>query len=332
MAGVPLSEMMPFGAGNTPEGTDTALSMMIKALVGAPKKAIDAATGATPGLRREDYTDNPEAVQPNAPLYDAGARTAIDLAGVGTPMAASGAAGIFGGKLGIGADLSKLGKAEQMASDGMLPDAIRYSTGWHRSPADHLWRYEIPDNRSAMKFIPTSEGDKAIGSVESLFSHPDLYRAYPEVRGYGMELTKDSSRPAGTGLFDTNNKKVFVNAPDMRTARDVTLHELQHGVQGIENFSFGANPSYYAGQIEKGLRKNPDLGGVYDFNAIKAEADNLYHKTAGEVEARNVQARKDMSAPKRESIHPWMTQDVPYLDQYAFDPVAETIRALRQQR
>jgi hypothetical protein len=332
MAGVPLQEMMPFGAGNTPEGSDTALSMMVKALMGVPKKAVDAATGATPGLRREDYTDNPEAVQPNAPLYDAGARTAIDLAGVGTPMAASGAAGIFGGKLGVGADLGKLRKAEDMVANGMLPDDVRYSTGWHRSPADNLWRYEIPDNRSVMKYMPDVEGNKAIGSVESLFSHPDLFRAYPELRGQKLTLTKDSSRPTGSGLNATDKGELFVNAPDWRTARDVTLHELQHSVQRLEGFSPGADSRYYAQQIEKGLRKDPSWAGVYDFNQIKDEANKLYRGTAGEVEARNVQARKDMSPTRRESIHPWMTQDTPYLEQYHFDPIAETVRALRQQR
>lgn len=123
---------------------------------------------------------------------------------------------------------------------------------------------------------------------------------------------------------------MFVNAPDWRTARDVTLHELQHGVQKIEGFSPGANPEYYAQQIEKGLRNDPKWVGAYDYDLIKNKADELYRGTAGEVEARNVQGRKDMPAFRRETVHPWATQDVPYIDQYHFDPVTETIRALRQ--
>jgi len=328
MAGVPLQEMMPFGAGNTPEGSDTALSMVVKALMGIPKKAIDSATQATPGLRREDYTDNPAAVQPNAPLYDAGARTAVDLAGVGTPMAASGAAGIFGGKLGIGADLGRLNKAEQMVSDGMLPDAVRTSTDWFRSPADRLWRYEIPDNKSVMKYFPEREGDKAIGSLESLFHHPDAYKAYPQLRGHSFTVTKDSSKPEGSGLYNTDGK-IFVNAPDWRTARDVTLHELQHGIQLQEGFAFGADPNYYAGKLEQQMRANPEWSGVYDFDALKRQADDLYYKTAGEVESRNVQKRKDFTPAERKLLHPWETQDTKFIDQYVFDPVTETIRALR---
>jgi Large polyvalent protein associated domain 23 len=316
--GMPSSALEP-----AMKGTLGAVGDVVGGIMGLPKQFMDASARDVYNLG--DHTQPKESAGPAAEI-------AMNLAGFGAPAAERGAAGIFGGKLGVGADLGKLNKAEMMAADGMLPDAVRYSTGWHRSPADQLWRYEIPDNRSAMKYMPDGEGNKAIGSVESLFAHPDLYRAYPEVRGYSMELARDSSRPGGSGLFDSNAKKLWVNAPDMRTARDVTLHELQHGVQGIEGFSPGANPNYYAGQIEKGLRKNPELGGVYDFDTIKDQANHLYKGTAGEVEARNVQARKDMSAPKRESIHPWMTQDTPYLEQYHFDPVAETVRALRQHR
>lgn len=36
-----------------------------------------------------------------------------------------------------------------------------------------------------------------------------------------------------------------------------------------------------------------------------------YHRTAGEVEARNVQARKDLTPEQRRAKAPWLTQDVP---------------------
>lgn len=40
-------------------------------------------------------------------------------------------------------------------------------------------------------------------------------------------------------------------------------------------------------------------------------ASDLYHRSAGEVEARNVQKRMDMSAAERRAKAPWLTQDVP---------------------
>jgi hypothetical protein len=42
-----------------------------------------------------------------------------------------------------------------------------------------------------------------------------------------------------------------------------------------------------------------------------AIAHNSYRKTAGEVEARNVQKRMDMTAEERKATPPWETQDVP---------------------
>lgn len=56
---------------------------------------------------------------------------------------------------------------------------------------------------------------------------------------------------------------------------------------------------------------------VYDPAAKAAQETasmNVYKRMAGEVEARNVQKRMNMSADQRKATPPWMTEDVP-LDQ-----------------
>ncbi len=244
-------------------------------------------------------------------------------------MAEKGAAGIFGGRLAKTANLPALHEAEKMLANGMLPDQIIRDTGWFRSPADHKWRFEIPDNRSVLKYMPETEGNKAIASVDALFQHPDLFKAYPELKSSPMTLVKDSSAPRGSGSFWSHNNALEIGAPDWATGRSVALHELQHGVQNIEKFSPGSNPEVYAKKFEKQLRSDPDWAGVYDFNDLSNKANAYYHMTGGEVEARNVQKRMNLSPVERKLQVPWATQDVPYANQVAYDPLSDMIKAIR---
>lgn len=257
---------------------------------------------------------------------------AMSLATGGMPMAEKGAAGIFGGKLAAGADHKAMQEAQRMWAGGKDMEGIIKDTKWFLDPTDQKWKWEIPDNRSVMKYMPEREGNIATGSLESLFHHPEAYKNYPELRGNELSLTKFAGPKdfKGAGGFDIFTDKMFVNAPDWRTARDVTLHEMQHAIQKKEGFSYGANPRYYAQRIEEDLRKQPDFSGVYDFNKVKKAAEDLYYKTAGEVEARNVQKRKDFSPFERVNYPPWASQEVKYNDQIVFDPVTETIRALKR--
>lgn len=248
---------------------------------------------------------------------------ATSLAGVGVPMAEAGAAGIFGGKLAQTADLKALNEAERMRMGGVHPANVWADTGWVKSPMDSKWKFEIPDNKMALKYMPTSEGDKAIGSVDSLVSHPELKKAYPQLFDYRMQLSKDSNVPTGTGMFqgahpiisDIVSPEVVTNAPNMSVGRSVAAHELQHGVQDLEGFAYGADPRNYAQVLENDV-KNSDFGMKnYDFNKIKSYADDFYHRTAGEVEARNVQNRLDFAPLHRKMVTPWESQDVPFNQQ-----------------
>lgn len=83
-----VPDVMPFGAGTPqevgempPNILDKILQHLISSTATLPQRTIDAAAGSTPGLRREDYTDNPNASQPNAPLYNAAGETALTMMG-----------------------------------------------------------------------------------------------------------------------------------------------------------------------------------------------------------------------------------------------------------
>jgi hypothetical protein len=54
--------------------------------------------------------------------------------------------------------------------------------------------------------------------------------------------------------------------------------------------------------------------GVGGFDAYD-EPGELYRRTSGEVEARNVQTRRDMTPDQRRATPPWETEDVPRAQQ-----------------
>jgi hypothetical protein len=322
----------PFGMANTPQGDKTALSGMLSGIMAIPKNLIDAAKEAPPiGLRREDFTDIPGAAQPTDRLVDASTQTAMALAGLGAPGAEAGAAGIFGGKLARTANLDKLNLASKMTREGATPSTIWGETGWFRSPTDGKWRFEIPDNKAKMLghgLDYSREGDFGAGPAEAMYQHPELYEAYPELKNVKLynSVYLNPKKPNGIGSFNErlNPQELEVSAKDLNTATDVGIHEMQHGVQGIENFARGGNPSRIAYLQAKMPSKIP-------LHELKTDPEDLYARLAGEVEARNAQVRAPLTPEQRAKIPPWMTMDEPFEKQLFYDPTgrnSEMVRAL----
>ncbi len=320
--GVPLQEAMPFGAANTPEGTQTALGKAIVDTATLPKRALGSAA---------NYAGT--GVYDPAPIVE----SAMTLATGGMPMAEKGALGIFGGKNALTADRRALNEAEQMRAGGKSMEDIRSDTGWFNSPTDNLWRFEIPDDKMVLKHMPTVEGDRAYGSLSSLVHHPKFYEAYPQAGFAPFSIQKqtvyrpsDGKLSRGAASFEPDGS-IFVAAPYAKEGTSLTGHELQHLVQRVEGFSPGSNPNHYAKLIEDEIRNNRGLA-AYDFDALARKAEGLYLRTAGEVESRNVENRLKFNQKQRDALHPWQSQDIPYQDQVVFDPVRDVVRALREKK
>src|SRR5258708_9637432 len=123
-----MADKLPFGVGGPAEETVDPSPMvgnLVAGLLGIPKHLIDASANAMPGLRKEDVTDNPNAAEPNQPLYNASMQTALGLTG------GSGAVPATANELRMGIkayhasphdfdkfDLSKMGTGEGKANFG----------------------------------------------------------------------------------------------------------------------------------------------------------------------------------------------------------------------
>src|SRR5262245_28843590 len=241
-----------------------------------------AGNAMVPGQAYQSTPENPvtteQMVKPAADL-------AGMMAGISTPFAQPGAAGVFGGRLSKTADIGAMNKAIDMEGAGKNVTDIFRNTGWFRG-ADQGWRYEIPDYRS--KYVSPTEksplqlaqgyidlaypgqklplfgkgqnptitkqalqyGENAVPRMphlNAILKHPELYEAYPELRDIvGMNirgvrgLNYEAGYRQGT-LLDPTATIDFGGLKGRGDNRKNILHEVQHAIQQLENFSPGGN-------------------------------------------------------------------------------------------
>ena len=129
-----------------------------------------------------------------------------------------------------------------------------------------------------------------------------LFTAYPSLRDMEVQFVTDI-RDGAFAAYATKGgyKRIELNAKktpvDMLTY--YLMHEVQHAIQDVEGFAGGGNLS--------SLQNNGEV--------TAKEAYDYYRKIAGEVEARNVSARINMSAEERMNTLLSETEDVAREDQ-----------------
>lgn len=259
---------------------------------------------------------------------------------------------IFAGPMAETADLAALDTAKKMAAANAQPSAIIKETGWFQG-ADGKWRFEIPDVKSKITdevFNNIKEKGIHEGTLPAALEHPELYAAYPQLNE--MQATFGASaKPRGS--YSPWTKDITVEGPSVASQRSTALHEAQHAVQQIEGFARGADniflkpntpawdiyqerlkairtpmtieefekagigsPEYtyseYLKQMKDSIKNNAPM---LDRAAQDYAVQEAYRRSAGETEARNVQARRNMEPSELQSKEPWTTQSIPTKEQ-----------------
>ncbi len=288
--------------------------------------------------------------EPLLPTADSGGRIGAVASAITQPMVPgatpAGALGVYGGRLAKTANLDKLKEAELLAAGGADNEAVRAATGWFQGP-DKQWRFEIPDDQSAVinampNVVDTPNGKVSVHKVGDALSHDELFAAYPELRNVNLY----KQRLDGVhGLFeghggDPSSWGIRMNGDPTRRGvnHSTLLHELQHGIQEREGFATGGGEAYVNGLVEQARQRVADLRGQaqsrywevgtvdepvmqalkQQIDAAEAELAHLgtggfegYQRLAGEIEARDVQARMDMSNRERAAQAPYASQGIP---------------------
>lgn len=226
-----------------------------------------------------------------------------------------GAAGMAGGKLAmfLGAKAKTampdvLEYAQAMEKAGKSADEIWQTTGKLGQPwmkgADGKWRFEVDDSTSSINGPLTVNARN--NDIAKKFSHKAVFAAHPDAK----KIAYVPANPDVTynGRYQTKqqggwwgeNVSISNRDPDRKS---ITLHEIQHAMQEREGFARGGSPEdFLSSKTSTGLLPEADAAG----GAFEA-----YRRLAGEAEARNVQARMNMSMDERIALPPWVTQDVP---------------------
>jgi hypothetical protein len=186
------------------------------------------------------------------------------------------------------------GVQELIEGDPRINDEIFKETGWWKDPDNGEWKMELDDSKAYPDYqymdqmltnYPKEAGILQMGSIDEIMNHPELAKL-PEGRKLLSEVQVEHNFPkVGKGgeyspLEDTIRfgEDVEPDAGKMRRIREVLLHEKQHAIQEREGF--------------KGRGTNLEAAGSHE----------AYVKDLGEIEARLVQQRRNMTPEARRKL------------------------------
>lgn len=197
----------------------------------------------------------------------------------------------FAGQRAETADKFQLDSAQSRIAAGEDAGTVRKETGWFRG-LDGKWRFEINDSDAVLTrkkdgntivdfFFPGNPGGT---KLFYLLEHPALFAAYPWVEDIKVTSSPLLTERGKMAAFDPYKNEIFVSDKlDFSEEKflPLLLHEIQHAIQKKEDFAAGGDA-----------------------------ADPNYRRISGEIEARNVEARRKMTADERRNTPPSSTQDI----------------------
>ena len=173
----------------------------------------------------------------------------------------------------------------------------------------------------AQSAVFSAEMGDSLMTVGDVLSHPALFSAYPGVASLKVEINRDL--PVGNASYTYETQTIELSEDsDQARLLSTLLHEIQHGIQKIEGFARGGSPrSVEAVTADLHEQRQTALmrGNYQRADELSAElarwADDAgpmegYRRLAGEVEARNTQARQAMTDEQRRATPPSQTADV----------------------
>ena len=240
------------------------------------------------------------------------------------------------------ARMDNLSVARKMEEEKKDAKAIKMATGWERG-ADGKWRYEMPDAKikdtmdvGGGHIVKRYEDDMLWngGKLSKVIDAPELFKAYPQLKDVRIDTDAIMNDMPSNGEYNSKTNTITIHADELKYMNSILNHEIQHVIQDIEGFAKGGSPRLVRGEVKKRfdevtkqikqlraegkedeakalIEKNRGL-----YNAYQKNDDyNSYKSLAGEVEARNVSARLNMTPEERRKSLAESTEDVARKDQ-----------------
>lgn len=243
----------------------------------------------------------------------------------------------FAGRNARTANVQRLQGAKELEQNGRDNESIRQETGWHKG-RDGKWRFEIDD--SQMQYFPDGDArfrqahpeyaeyqelyqklfdgtltdaeqtrlekledlwgnelgrlsgrvERGEATLDNIIQHEALFEAYPDlknVRVYFVAPYAQHSLASYSPKYDRISiQRELRNDPEK--LKHTLIHEIQHAIQQREGFSSGASVQHW---MQSGVEE-------------EESARDYYRRTAGEIEARDVQDRMRYNARVRRQLSP----------------------------
>ena len=240
------------------------------------------------------------------------------------------------------ARMDNLSVARKMEEEKKDAKAIKMATGWERG-ADGKWRYEMPDAKikdtmdvGGGHIVKRYEDDMLWngGKLSKVIDAPELFKAYPQLKDVLIDTDAIMNDMPSNGEYNSKTNTITIHADELKYMNSILNHEIQHAIQDIEGFAKGGSPRLVRGEVKnrfdevtkqiKQLRaegKEDEAKALIEknrglYNAYQKNDDyNSYKSLAGEVEARNVSARLNMTPEERRKTLAESTEDVARKDQ-----------------
>ena len=240
------------------------------------------------------------------------------------------------------ARMDNLSVARKMEEEKKDAKAIKMATGWERG-ADGKWRYEMPDAKikdtmdvGGGHIVKRYDDDMLWngGKLYKVIDAPELFKAYPQLKDVRIETDAIMNDMPSNGEYNSKTNTITIHADELKYMNGILNHEIQHAIQDIEGFARGGSPRLIIGEVKKKLNevtkqirqlraegKEDEAKALIEknrglYNAYQKNDDyNSYKSLAGEVEARNVSARLNMTPEERRKTLAESTEDVARKDQ-----------------
>ena len=238
--------------------------------------------------------------------------------------------------------MDNLSVARKMEEEKKDAKAIKMATGWERG-ADGKWRYEMPDAKikdtmdvGGGHIVKRYEDDMLWngGKLSNVIDAPELFKAYPQLKDVLIDTDAIMNDMPSNGEYNSKTNTITIHADELKYMNSILNHEIQHAIQDIEGFAKGGSPRLVRGEVKKKLNevtkqirqlraegKEDEAKALIEknrglYNAYQKNDDyNSYKSLAGEVEARNVSARLNMTPEERRKSLAESTEDVARKDQ-----------------
>ena len=192
--------------------------------------------------------------------------------------------------------------------------------------------------------------------LEHVLEAPELFRAYPQLRNIGVKFGN-----IGDAKAQLRGEQITLSRELLYRQDKVLphlLHEIQHAIQSIEGFAQGGNIELGRTLLERERREEREaliekIRSYQDaadktsdpakrkrylslietwkegLKVPEREAFMAYHRLAGETEARNTEARRNMTAEQRRATLAEETEDVAREDQIVLQEMLGEVQESR---